>query len=619
MTIKRTASLRVSLFLIISIAVLLLAVWTKPASSTPFISQDLGISQNPDISTGTQYLKNGEYDKAIDQALESVEKDRLDWQARLLLVLAHLGKGEEAQAWAIAEGTPSGIAPDNRAMIYKSIAQYYLAKKRYYRALKAFEKGLGINESADLLRGSGAVYLDRGQIEKARSYYERLTVYQAGYLELSRIYLKEKKYDLSIKNAREAIQQDVESTGAQIVLGTSYLMSYRLDEAREVFLRLKKENPELILAGHMLGLIYLCQGENELAIQASDDVLKLAPRLKEAHQKKAIALHLSGKLDEALISAQKAIDSEPNDAFSNLVLAGIYLSQKQNESAAQQLKKAGGLFLDFTNPAFHPSAYFSAADTMSPAYFSLANLYYREGLYEKSCEAIELAQKDESTQNPFYILTQARAKAKTGSVTAAKKLYSEVVDNNPEMIASYLEMGDLEYENENYAGAVSYYQKALNINPTLPRAYFGLGEFYYRSDEIDEAVSAYKKLAEIIPKSATAYNQLAWIIADKKQDYNQALEYGEKAYDLASEDEQVVDTMGWIYYKLGKNEKALQFYEGMAAEATSPGFYYHLGLVRNKLNQKDKAIEAIENALNISDEFSEAGEAMKLLNSLSGY
>ena len=104
-----------------------------------------------------------------------------------------------------------------------------------------------------------------------------------------------------------------------------------------------------------------------------------------------------------------------------------------------------------------------------------------------------------------------------------------------------------------------------------------------------QAIELYKKYIQQNPKQAYGYNDLAYIYADQTTDYKQAKKYAEEAYKMTPADPNVLDTLGWVYYKLGDYTKALPYIKTSYQVNYDPESARHLVAVYQALNRPDLA------------------------------
>ena len=104
--------------------------------------------------------------------------------------------------------------------------------------------------------------------------------------------------------------------------------------------------------------------------------------------------------------------------------------------------------------------------------------------------------------------------------------------------------------------------------------------------------------------SATAMNNYAYNLCTRKNasknTIKAALDYGRMAIENSPNNPSFLDTIGWIYYKLGENELAEHFLLiSLEMDNENPVIYEHLSDVYAKTNQKTKELDALDKAISI--------------------
>ncbi|MBE9546488.1 MAG: tetratricopeptide repeat protein [Proteobacteria bacterium] len=139
-----------------------------------------------------------------------------------------------------------------------------------------------------------------------------------------------------------------------------------------------------------------------------------------------------------------------------------------------------------------------------------------------------------------------------------------------------------------------------DLYPPIPQGYLFLGSACLGKGKTDEAINAYKKLLKINPKSPVSYQELALIYTDKLSDYQNALYYAKEVARKFPKDAKSQDVLGWVHYQNGKYLSALtQFKTAVRLEEKNPQYYYHLGLVHQKMGNKAMAKDAFRQALGL--------------------
>jgi len=76
--------------------------------------------------------------------------------------------------------------------------------------------------------------------------------------------------------------------------------------------------------------------------------------------------------------------------------------------------------------------------------------------------------------------------------------------------------------------------------------------------DFEKSASFNKQAIAINPHSLEVNNDLAFTLAEDMHRPAEALPYAEKAEQLAPDSPTVLDTLGWVYYRLGRNQDAIR-------------------------------------------------------------
>ncbi|MEQ9126095.1 MAG: tetratricopeptide repeat protein, partial [Alphaproteobacteria bacterium] len=131
--------------------------------------------------------------------------------------------------------------------------------------------------------------------------------------------------------------------------------------------------------------------------------------------------------------------------------------------------------------------------------------------------------------------------------------------------------------------------------------------------DYDGAVKVYEKLADARPDSFIVANNLASLLVDRfptEANIERALQVAKRLRE--SEVPQYQDTYGWILYLRGEAEQALRYLQP-AAEAM-PNLMlaqYHLGMAYAKAGIDDRAITALNRAIELAGDDASVGEQLK--------
>ena len=110
-----------------------------------------------------------------------------------------------------------------------------------------------------------------------------------------------------------------------------------------------------------------------------------------------------------------------------------------------------------------------------------------------------------------------------------------------------------------------------------------------RVDRIDVLEEDLRRVIRMKPDYAHAYNALGYTLAEKTDRLAEARELIEKAYKLSPDDPFILDSLGWVSYRLGNVDAALKHLQAAYSARNDPEIAAHLGEVLWKAGQHDEA------------------------------
>ena len=106
-------------------------------------------------------------------------------------------------------------------------------------------------------------------------------------------------------------------------------------------------------------------------------------------------------------------------------------------------------------------------------------------------------------------------------------------EQNPRDPQPRVELGNMYFDAERYADAITWYEAALAINPNDPNVSTDLGVAYYYTNQPDKAVAQFEKSLAIDPKHTKTLLNLGIVKAFGKQDLSGAAAAWERVVALA--------------------------------------------------------------------------------------
>jgi tetratricopeptide (TPR) repeat protein len=106
---------------------------------------------------------------------------------------------------------------------------------------------------------------------------------------------------------------------------------------------------------------------------------------------------------------------------------------------------------------------------------------------------------------------------------------------------------------------MGHYDQALKMHPDSSDLLYARGLYASTHDLLDSAERDLRKIIQQDENHADALNALGYTLADQTDRYREALGYIERALTLKPESPAILDSMGWVQFKLGDNEQALDY------------------------------------------------------------
>ncbi len=153
------------------------------------------------------------------------------------------------------------------------------------------------------------------------------------------------------------------------------------------------------------------------------------------------------------------------------------------------------------------------------------------------------------------------------------------------------------------------YQEARQVAAELLRTQPDNGDLAFRhafmldlQGRKAEALSEMEALLERFPDSAHILNYIGYSLAEENRDLDRALELVTKAVDIAPNTDYMLDSLAWVYYRLGRNQEA---WDTIRRALASPEKVYdatmwdHYGDIAYAVGLRDEAAKGWKKALEI--------------------
>ena len=555
------------------------------------------------IDLGDVYIRQGNVKGAETQYRKALEVDPKLAQARISIAKLHLSRGDRKSAeQELLAATKDD--PENEALLhvlggfYQRTGHLEEVEKIYLEFLQ--KKPNSLVAKKRLVE----VYIVKKDFKTAGYYVDAILKAEAtdpdGLFFRGRLALDEGNAKQAVSDLIAAARNRPRFVPGFYLLGMAQLQNHQIEDAKKSLSRASELSPNWMAPKIALAKIYASQGDLKLAQQLSDKVLQRDPNNVEALLVSGTARVKDGELERSLALFRRAREQSPEDASPRVNLAGVYFLQKKYPEAIKE---------------------FEAALELDPerleALRGITQILTIQGNPRLAFERAEKQLTKSKNQGAIYELL-GRLKLASKDYPKGIELLQRAVEHNPELVSAYYTIGSAYAAQGKFDVAIDQYQKVTIKQPKTLAPLMMTAILFELKKDSQKANEYYKRILDLDKNYTPAANNLAWNYAQKGGNLDVALALAQNARELNPRDPGIADTLGWIYYKKGIYQTALQLLKESNEKygGRNPTVLYHLALAYEKNNEKALAQEAVKKALSINRRFAEEDEAKKFAEKL---
>ncbi|MDX1481493.1 MAG: tetratricopeptide repeat protein [Woeseiaceae bacterium] len=384
-------------------------------------------------------------------------------------------------------------------------------------------------------------------------------------------------------------------------------------DAYRLMRRLVRRYDDSAYAQYAVAVLALQAGEAEVARDRAERAVELEPEWIKPKLLYARALMLAGEEDAAIDYAARVVGDDPQpDPEARLELAVMYLSAGRDDDALSQVNqvlleqpaRADALrMLAIINFRLEnlDAAWADFQDLLASGRYTMDALFYLgriADIRDENERAIGLYTQVTGGQN--VVAAQRRASAliaEQGAEDAALDHLDQFGDRFPtyavEMVVA---KAQLLVSLERYEEALEAFDQVRRFRPDSEGIMLGRADLLIRMGRIDGALAQFEDAMDRFPDSANTLNALGYTLADKTDRYREAYRLIRKAIRLEPDNPAIIDSWGWVLYKLGRHEEALEELERAYRLFPDGEIAAHVVEVLWKLDRGEEALEFLQEA-----------------------
>ena len=503
----------------------------------------------------------------------------------------------------------------------------------------------------------GSVEEMKGDFAKAVLEFQDALRYDqdpAIYYALSKNYSLLGKHSLAIEAAREAVQRGPEEMTYRRNLAEIYVMAFEYDAAADQFEEIIRRDSSQLTAWYSLARLYqprkplraldvyeqiirrfgpewdvLLQvaeinnklGKFDRAADALHEMTLLDPANKALKESLAQAYGRAGKYDDAIAVYGELRELTPEDVNIQAEMAGARLARGESAQALEEFNQILGRDSVAIDVKLHIGemcfAQLAKDSTLAPLtekiFERIAANYPEDWRAFWFLGAVgSMMHNDSVAVKNFRRVTElagwnADAWVYLSSVFLGKNNFEEVA----KLLESAVRILPDDYRVNLFLGisysrlgrsidAARVLERARQINPKEVDAIAQLALVYDGIHRFEESDALYEEALRLDPANPLVLNNFAYSLSERDLQLDRALTMSRKAVDADSANPSYLDTIGWIYYKMGSYKEAEHYVkEAIGKGEVNAVVYEHLGDIYYKLNQRDLAIEQWNLALKL--------------------
>jgi tetratricopeptide (TPR) repeat protein len=400
--------------------------------------------------------------------------------------------------------------------------------------------------------------------EEALPYLQKLLESDASgddFLQLNRLLASTEDKALRLKLVQQLAQPYPQVAQAHFAVAQAAAGAGNSELALAEVRTASKLKPDWELAA-LLEAQLLQRQSNALALQRLAAFLEQYPKAREVRMSYARLLVAEHKYTEARAEFQTLSKDFPDNADVVFAVGALSLQLQDYAQAEANFKRLLAL-------AYHDK--------------NTVRLYLGQIAEEQKNYPEALRWYDEVTSGELYLQAQIRYALvlnKEGKLDAARvhlqQVHADSVEGQVQLVLAEAQMLREANRPQEAFDLIGGALKKMPDQPELLYDYAMVAENLGRMDLLETNL---KTLIRLQPDHAHAYNALGYSLADHNVRLPEAHQLIEKALQLAPDDPFIIDSMGWVLYRMGENKQALEYLRKAYSARSDPEIAAHLGEV----------------------------------------
>jgi tetratricopeptide (TPR) repeat protein len=520
------------------------------------------------------------------------------------------------------QSCPRSASSEALAFYYFGLSRLLLEEGAYQEAAMALTRAAAADPDSLYLRQALAnLFLDLGESERALAIAEealqRFPDAPEVLLLMGNLHFNQGDEQSAIDYFERVVQLAPDREGAHLHLAISYARSQRLEEAVVLLQSFLQRQPESLPAHLTLARVHREGGNTALAIAAFQEVLEQEPGFEPAVLELGNLYEQQHGPEKALPFYQEMVAEYPFNLAVRHHLSFLLIQQNRLEEAIGELqaivlanpddldarRKIGLIHMErqsWGEAARTFAEILSAYPTLERIRFFLGSAQERQGAWDEALETFAGIEAG-SELYPDALSHISYLHYRAGRIEAAiaameKRMEGDALPENFFFLATLHEV------QEDFSAALAVLEQAGTLFPPHADLHYQRGLLLERMGDRSQALQAMREALRVDDDHAEALNFIAYSFAEEGDNLDEALLLAERALAL-KDAPHIVDTLGWIYFRMGRLDDARLAIEAAAAKLpTDTTVLEHLADIYLALGDAEKAAVTYRRVLDLDAE-----------------
>ena len=371
---------------------------------------------------------------------------------------------------------------------------------------------------------------------------------------------------------------------AQFALGHLLARGDDLERARTAFERVLASEPGNEQAVVLLARLHQQRGDLPEALMVLERALEGRPGARAVRLTYARLLVETQRSDEALEQFERLVSEDPDDEDVRYALALLLLQTRAWERAEAEFRGLTG-----------------SIEHRDSAWFRIGEIAEARGDDEAAIAAFSRVQQADNRLNAQ--LRVAMLLSDAGRVDEARARLHALSGRSPrESVRLYRVDADILARHSRFDEAMQVLDAAIEEFPFDSELLYARAMLAEQLDDLAQLEHDLKRILEREPDNADALNALGYTLADRTDRIDEAYRLVKRAYELKPDSHYIIDSMGWVMYRLGRHQEALRYLRRAMEIEPDPEIAAHLGEVLWITGNEEEAREVWDAALESTPE-----------------